>query len=323
MQSISYQKHRCGLTIALLALACFVCNGLDCKAAPVVLHLEGNVEDAGGPQTTANCTGNGSDDIIVCDGPIMNGTSALSAATAASWTSTSGLDGTNPRTIYDPSWVWTPPNPVSISNSITVKWWASCNACTTRTPAGEAMWNIRLFTNTAVGATPVFEQMVTATPAAPNVPSLLTATINLPTPISIDNALELIIDPISITSQATTRIFYDSTLPCPGVAELVPCDSTLTVNTVTTAAQSSIRGKVTNKAGRGLANVTVFLSSADGASQFVTRTDLRGFYVVENVPTGLGYMIHVRRKGYRFLPDNQFLSLNGDETDVDFVGGTR
>ena len=102
---------------------------------------------------------------------------------------------------------------------MTVEWWASCGACGGGLSAD---WTIRLWADE--NPTPVFEQRLTANPELPNVPALLKATVILPA-VTANSTFVLHIDPVYIDSQVNTRVYYDSTQPCPGAASGGLCDS--------------------------------------------------------------------------------------------------
>lgn len=187
--------------------------------SPVTLHFQGNTEDQGG-DPPANCLGLGTADIANCDGPFLRTDAALSSGPAATWLIASpALDGTNGRTIYDPSWIWNLSAPTRLGGNMTVNWWATSAA------SGGALggsWNIRLWADGAK----VFEKQVSAAPDLPNVPKKLSATMFLPE-ISANNNIVLHIDPVFVDAQNATRIHYDSQLPCPGATGSEPCDSTV------------------------------------------------------------------------------------------------
>jgi serine protease AprX len=179
-----------------------------------VLHFHGNkgIHNSGEPDE-ASCTGDGAADLIACDGPYLLPSGNLSPSTAASWFVADPLfNGAADRNIHDPNWIWRLSSPTTLSGPMTVEWWASCGACD-RDLGLDADWRIRLWAD----GVKVFEQRLTATPAAPNTAEKLEATVNLPTVVA-NNKFVLHVDPVFIDSQANTRIYYDSTASCPTAA---------------------------------------------------------------------------------------------------------
>ena len=239
MNDLSGKQTKSGVSrarAALIVLACCImvaaAIGLRVPGGPLeavsaatvtVLHMHGNTDDGTAPSV---CTGNGAADIVNCNGPFLKETSLLAAGPAARWGPVSpAVNGSNPRTIYDPSWVWRPATPKRIAGPVNLQWWASCGGCA----AGvlNANWTIKIFDTDAAAATPIFQTVVTATPSAPDVVEKLSANFNIPE-INISGVMVLQIDPVFIDVQENTNIYYDSQLACPGAASGV-CDSTMTV----------------------------------------------------------------------------------------------
>lgn len=173
------------------------------------LHFQGNIEEG--------CTGDGAADITGCGGPFLLSDPVLSTNPAASWTiANPALNGTGPRTIYDPSWIWNLTSPVRLGGPMTIDWWASCGGCG---GALSADWNIRVWAD----GVKAYEQRIEATPTLPNVPSLLSKTIFLPE-INASSNIVLHIDPVYIDGQNNTKIYYDSQSTCQAGGP-APCDS--------------------------------------------------------------------------------------------------
>ena len=193
-------------------------------ATTTVLHFQGNTEDIG-PDGTP-CTGNGAADIINCDGPFLNESAVLSTGPSARWGPVNpALDGSNPRTIYDPTWVWRPASAKRIGGTVTLEWWGSCGGCAAGVVS--ANWTIKIHTTEVAAAPAIFKTIVVATPSAPNVTEKLTATFSIPE-INVTDVMVLTIDPVFIDAQQNTNIYYDSQLPCTGATGGV-CDSKMTV----------------------------------------------------------------------------------------------
>jgi serine protease AprX len=194
-----------------------------------VLYMHGNAEEG--------CSGQGEEDVAICNGPFLLKKSQLSASNAAFWRT--GIedeifDGVADRNIHDPNWSWclaapgpgcaalggdTPlPGPQTIGGAMTVEWWASCTLCTAGVGIS-ADWIIRVWGDGVLK----FEQRVTATPENPGVPSRLTETVNLPT-FTANQRVVVHIDPVFVDSQTVTFIYYDSENPCTA-ANTGRCDS--------------------------------------------------------------------------------------------------
>ncbi|HQU83148.1 MAG TPA: PepSY domain-containing protein [Pyrinomonadaceae bacterium] len=85
---------------------------------------------------------------------------------------------------------------------------------------------------------------------------------------------------------------------------------------VTTAANSSVAGKVKTNDGRGLTNALVLLTNANGNTRSV-RTSSFGNYRFDEVASGETYTISVISKRFQFTP--QIVSVNDNVTDLDFT----
>lgn len=89
-------------------------------------------------------------------------------------------------------------------------------------------------------------------------------------------------------------------------------------NTVATAASVSLSGRVTNSNGRGVKNVLMTLTSGDSSAPRFARTNSFGYYNFTNVGAGQNYTITPSSKRYGFEPNEQFLSVSGEETQINF-----
>jgi len=206
-----------------------------------LLHFHGNPTHAETPDESS-CTGTGSADVVACDGPFLLTSGNLAPAGVGTWTAEPAEDGTNPRNIYDPQWIWKFNSPVTIQGPVIINFWASCGACSS-TLNEPADWNIRIFADPVVGGTANFVERVTATPSLPNVAEKLTITVNVPS-ITAQNSFLLQVDPVFGDTQQNTHIYYDSALPCPTSTGADPCDSTVSmpVGGVATSTQTSDGG---------------------------------------------------------------------------------
>jgi PKD repeat protein len=192
---------------------------------PVVLHMHGNPTHNAGHPDEDLCTGEGAADVAACDGPFLSTSAQLGDGAPGHWdVPNPALDGTNPRSIYDPQWIWKLAAPAVLQSPMKLEWWASCGACTSG--IADAAWNIRVYVD---GALTVEKTELIATPAQPNVPSLLTLEIPLDAPLAPASELLVHIDPAFIDTQQNTHIYYDSTTPCTAEADpTIRCDSRIT-----------------------------------------------------------------------------------------------
>src|SRR2546423_13648007 len=222
------------VAILIMVVGCVACalilSTLRSSAAtppafgPTLLHFHGNPDDTGAP---ASCTGSAPGDITLCGGPFLKSSATLFSGPAAIWHSNSALDDAEERSLVDPNWAWNlGGSSTTIRGDMTIQFWAICGACVPG--ALDAKWDISLWAD----GTNKFTQRITGpTPPTPNVPALLSATVNLPDKITASNSLVLVIDPVYSDVQENSKIFYDSTLPCPGQTS-GPCDSTVTMPVV-------------------------------------------------------------------------------------------
>ena len=175
------------------------------------LHFQGNADEG--------CTGDGRADLIACDGPFLSTNAELDAASAASWVTTTDVDGTGDRSIYDANWVWNLESPTTVGGPMTVRWWGACSNCAP--PVGSADWTIRLWAD----GVKVVEQRISATPDAATGPSLLEATVVVPETTAAATYV-LHIDPVFVDTQNPSITYYDSVEGCTATVE-GPCDSTV------------------------------------------------------------------------------------------------
>ncbi len=193
---------------------------------PSVLHFHGNPDDSGG-NPSVPCSGSAPADIETCGGPFLKPEATLFSGPAAIWNANSSLNDNVERSPVDPNWVWNlGGSSTTLRGDMALQWWAICGACVPGT--FNAKWDVSLW---ADGTKMFTQRIIGPTPATPNVPSLLSATVNIPSNITATNRFVLVIDPVFIDTQENTKIYYDSTLPCPG-ATSGPCDSTVTMPVV-------------------------------------------------------------------------------------------
>ena len=97
---------------------------------------------------------------------------------------------------------------------------------------------------------------------------------------------------------------------------------TFTDGTVTvlgpTAAGVSVSGRVWTANGRGIQNVTITLTNANGESR-IARTTSFGYYQFNDVPVGQTYIINAAARRYQFDQATRALNLNDAVDGINFV----
>lgn len=83
-----------------------------------------------------------------------------------------------------------------------------------------------------------------------------------------------------------------------------------------TAANASIRGRVLNSNGRGIARARVLLTNANGVVRYAV-TNPFGYYNFDEVLAGETYIMNVQSKLYQFNP--QVITLDENLEDVNFI----
>lgn len=83
------------------------------------------------------------------------------------------------------------------------------------------------------------------------------------------------------------------------------------------AATASVSGRVVTPDARGLRNAVVSITNPQGQSR-TTTTSSFGLYNFDNVATGSSYTIRISSKRFRFQA--QVVSVNGNLSNIDFVG---
>lgn len=84
------------------------------------------------------------------------------------------------------------------------------------------------------------------------------------------------------------------------------------------AAESSISGRVTTLKGYGVRNAMVIATDSNG-TRWTARTSAFGYYSLQGLEVGRGYVVSVATKGYSFTP--RFITLEDAVDGVDFVAG--
>lgn len=110
--------------------------------------------------------------------------------------------------------------------------------------------------------------------------------------------------------RVTLNVDFDPFLTAPS-----SCAPTL----VTTAATTTISGRVLSSNGLGLARVSVILTELATGQTRITRTNKQGLYNFDEVEVGENYVVSLSLKGYSFSPSSKQFSLFGELSDVDFT----
>ncbi len=111
--------------------------------------------------------------------------------------------------------------------------------------------------------------------------------------------------PATTTPTATTTLTATATVDAPSLPSATTT-TTVLPNTY------SIRGRVLDGVGNGVAGVTV----SDGTR--TATTDADGYYTLRDVPTGT-YALTVTHEGYTFIPPTRSVTVNGDGPGPDFT----
>lgn len=89
-----------------------------------------------------------------------------------------------------------------------------------------------------------------------------------------------------------------------------------------TAALAKISGRVLTADGRGIRNVSLMLTSADGTIQMAFSSSF-GHFTFENVRVGEVYILTVRAKQFQFSQNSQAILLSEDLADVNFIANPQ
>lgn len=87
-----------------------------------------------------------------------------------------------------------------------------------------------------------------------------------------------------------------------------------------TAASVAVSGRVLTTSGRGIPNITLTLTDAQGLSR-TTRTGSFGFYRFDNLAAGQLYILTIKSRKIAFENATRFLNVVDNMADVDFIGG--
>lgn len=87
-----------------------------------------------------------------------------------------------------------------------------------------------------------------------------------------------------------------------------------------TAAEAEISGRITNTRNRGLENVTVTLTGGLLVEPISVTTNSIGRYHFSEIPAGETYILTVTSKGHIFNQPSAVFTVNGNLTNINFVG---
>ena len=102
--------------------------------------------------------------------------------------------------------------------------------------------------------------------------------------------------------------------------ELVTLDDVIVSQFIPTAASSSVKGRVTDEAGRGINAAGVSALNVQTGETKIVKTNPFGFYNFSSLDSGGFYILSVNHKSYKFADNYQSFSLNDDVQDVNFIG---
>jgi hypothetical protein len=126
---------------------------------------------------------------------------------------------------------------------------------------------------------------------------------------TLNDGLESVVMPNTATTtarvmvEAVDNIFFDVS------------NANFAIAFVPTAASVSISGRVLAENKRGLANATVYLTKANGAT-LTRRTSTFGHYRFDDIEAGQTVIISVVSKRYQFSP--QFVNVMAELTELNF-----
>ena len=91
------------------------------------------------------------------------------------------------------------------------------------------------------------------------------------------------------------------------------------INSVTTAANVSASGRVTDAYGNPISRASVSIQNSAGGQTRTVLTSSLGYYKFDELPSGSIYMISVSHKRYLFSQGTQIFALNDAVENMDFV----
>lgn len=117
------------------------------------------------------------------------------------------------------------------------------------------------------------------------------------------------------TDIGLTMDFDAQTRPFNGVPDIGADE----VQTVSTAGETSLGGRVVTAGGRGIRNVLVTVSGGGLEQPRIARTGAFGYYSFDNLQAGETYVVTVSGKRYTFQVPSRIVTLNDQLADVDFT----
>ncbi|MEO7674381.1 MAG: carboxypeptidase-like regulatory domain-containing protein, partial [Pyrinomonadaceae bacterium] len=95
------------------------------------------------------------------------------------------------------------------------------------------------------------------------------------------------------------------------------------VQSVPTAADVSLSGRISNTNGQGIRNIRVTISGGNLAAPQTALTGSFGYFRFDGLRAGQTYVLHVSGKRYVFAESSRVVTLVDELADVDFVGLPR
>jgi hypothetical protein len=93
--------------------------------------------------------------------------------------------------------------------------------------------------------------------------------------------------------------------------------------TAPTAAAASVSGRVVDQNGNGISRAFLTIQSSVASENQTAVTNQFGYFSISGLPVGNFYILTVGGKGLEFSNNTQSFTLNGDLTDVIFVGNAQ
>ncbi len=121
------------------------------------------------------------------------------------------------------------------------------------------------------------------------------------------------------TSTGTTTDFDGQTRPFNGTPDIGADE----VQTVPTAAEVSLSGRVTNPNGQGIRNIRVVISGGSLSEPRLATTGSFGYFSFDGLEAGETYVVTVSGKRFVFVNPSRVVTLVDSLADVDFVGRPR
>ena len=88
---------------------------------------------------------------------------------------------------------------------------------------------------------------------------------------------------------------------------------------VPTSMNATVSGRVLTIDGHGIAKAKVIIAPSNGLARTI-MTGTFGYFAFNDIPVGETYVISVSSKRFSFSQPSQILRIEGDLTDIEFVG---